>query len=517
MPPTYLAVVRSWSVPPAATFALVLTAIVYLRGWWLLWRARVPFLPLWRAIAFLAGLLSLWVALASPMDVFNGFLLTAHMLQHMLLMMLAPPLVLLGAPLIPVVRGLPVFAAREFAGPFLNWPVAKRAGRALTNPIFALLLMGVVMFAWHTPAFYELALRSSTWHQTEHACFFLTSLVFWWPVVQPWPSRAQWPRWAMVPYLLIADLQNTVLSAILVFSDRVLYPWYSATPRLFGLSALEDQITAGSIMWVVGSLAFVVPAIVIAVQCLSRKSLQAEIAFGRRLDVPPFDGQLPVPERGVFLRRWVRQGGRGGAADAISFVVLFVAASLCFAWLLSSTGSDDDDQAVRYRGQSESVALTVVARPGDLPTGAADFGVLVQDRNTQEVMLDATVDLTAQLESGAPRSSSTVRATHEDSQNKLLQSAELKFPREGDWMLNVSVQRGSEAGDFSMPLHVVKADTSFELPLPYSAIGLFSILLAFVYISRHRPGATTSKKPSTGLPMPSPAASARSRGSSGSA
>ena len=97
--------------------------------------------------------------------------------------------------------------------------------------------MGVAMFAWHTPALYELALRSSAWHQVEHACFFLTSLIFWWPVVQPWPSRARWPRWAMVPYLLIADLQNTALSAILVFSDRVLYPSYSdcASPvRILG-------------------------------------------------------------------------------------------------------------------------------------------------------------------------------------------------------------------------------------------------------------------------------------------
>ena len=95
------------------------------------------------------------------MDVFNGFVLTAHMLQHMVLMMLAPPLILLGAPLIPMVRGLPIFAAREFAGPFVNWSVARKVGSTLTNPVFALLLMGVAMFAWHVPALYELALRSA--------------------------------------------------------------------------------------------------------------------------------------------------------------------------------------------------------------------------------------------------------------------------------------------------------------------------------------------------------------------
>jgi len=487
MQPVCQAVLRSWSIPPAATFAIILSALVYLRGWWLVRRAGSPNLPPWRAIAFLLGLFSLWVALASPMDVFNGFVLTAHMLQHMLLMMVSPPLILLGEPLIPIVRGLPRFAAREFAGPFLNWPLASRVGRTLTNPICALLLMGVAMFAWHTPALYELALRSPAWHQVEHACFFLTSLIFWWPVVQPWPSQSQWPRWAMVPYLLVADLQNTALSAILVFSDRVLYPSYAATPRLFGFSALEDQIAAGAIMWVLGSLAFIVPAVAIAVQCLSRKSLQAEIASPRKREISPFDGPLSVPERSSFLRRFVRPEFSGRVADAISFVTLFVATSLCFAWLLSSTLSDDDDQAVRFRAQSGSFALTVFAQAGDLSTGPADFGILVQDGSTQEVVLDATVDLTAQLDAGVQVSSSTAHASHEDSQNKLLQTAELKLPTDGDWTLNFSMRRRSEVADFSMPLHVVKADTDFEIPGPYIAIGVFSALLTVVYLRRHLP------------------------------
>src|SRR6516162_8943908 len=109
MSPAFQAALRSWSIPPAATFLMLLTALVYLRGWWLLRRAGLPFIPRWRAVAFLAGLLSLWIALASPMDVLNGFMLTAHMLQHMLLMMFVPPLLLLGAPFIPLVGRLPIF------------------------------------------------------------------------------------------------------------------------------------------------------------------------------------------------------------------------------------------------------------------------------------------------------------------------------------------------------------------------------------------------------------------------
>ena len=260
---------RVWSLPPVATITLALSGVVYTRGWWLLRRAGVPFVPPWKAVAFLSGLLTVWIALASPIDAVNELLLSAHMLQHMLLMMVAPPLILLGAPLVPMVRGLPGFVARNVAGPILNWPAAARIGHTLTNPVAGLLFMGVVMFAWHLPSLYELALASESWHEVEHATFLVASLIFWWPVVLPWPGRGQWPRWAMVPYLLVADLQNTVLSAILAFSDRVLYPSYAEAPRLFGLSALQDQVAAGAFMWVVGSLAFVVPAIVLTVRCLS--------------------------------------------------------------------------------------------------------------------------------------------------------------------------------------------------------------------------------------------------------
>jgi putative membrane protein len=265
---------RSWSLPPFVTLALVLSAIFYLRGWQMVRRADVSLVPPWRAGAFLSGIGSIWMALASPLDGLNELLLTAHMLQHMLLMMVAPPLILLGAPLIPIVRGLPGVMVRKSVGSFLKWPVAERIGHAIANPLAGAIAMGLAMFVWHTPSLYELALRSESWHEVEHASFFLASLMFWWPVVLPWPSRGQWPRWAMVPYLLVADLQNTALSAILAFSDRVLYRSYSEAPRLLGLSALEDQVAAGAFMWVAGSVAFILPAIGVTVQCLSARSVR---------------------------------------------------------------------------------------------------------------------------------------------------------------------------------------------------------------------------------------------------
>jgi cytochrome c oxidase assembly factor CtaG len=115
---------------------------------------------------------------------------------------------------------------------------------------------------------YELALHSPGWHAVEHLCFVATALLFWWPVLQPWPSRPQGPRWVLLPYLFLADVQNTILAAFLTFCERVLYPTYATAPRLTALTALDDQAAAGAIMWVLGSVAFLIPAACITIQVL---------------------------------------------------------------------------------------------------------------------------------------------------------------------------------------------------------------------------------------------------------
>lgn len=478
MPPVSQALLLSWSVPPAATFALAVTALVYLRGWVRLQSARVPFVPPWRAVCFLLGLLALWVALASPLDTFSGLVLTAHMLQHMLLMLLAPPLILLGAPLIPLVRGLPNFAAREFAGPFLNWRVAKRAGSALIHPAVALLVWGGVLFAWHTPRLYELALRSGSWHEVEHACFFVASLIFWWPVVQPWPSRARGPRWAVVPYLLVADVENTVLSAILVFGDRLLYPSYAAVPRLFGFSALQDQIAAGALMWVMGSMAFLVPAMVIAVECLQGNRRKRRQMPGSRRRAAWVYGSLSFAGE-YWRRRW-----KGSTREAISFVLLFAVIGLCLAHLAAGP-SHDDNQALRFREESGRFVVSVFGPAGDLATGDSNLSVLVQDATSQEVLRDATVEISAQELAGSGRVG-PVRASSEGSENKLLQSASLELPVEGEWRVDMAIRQGGRQAEFSLPVRVIKAERRSLISWSYLVWLVFSAALWFTYTRRHR-------------------------------
>jgi len=431
MPSVAQAVLRSWAIPPAATFAIVLTALVYLRGWWLLRRAGSPDVPPWRGVSFLSGLFTLWVALASPMDVFNSFILTAHMLQHMLLMMVAPPLILLGAPLVPMVRGLPVFAAREFAGPFLNWSVAGRVGSALTHPVIALLLMGVAMFAWHTPALYELAVRSAAWHQTEHACFFLTSIIFWWPVVQPWPSRARWNSWMLPVYLLLADFVNSVVCAFLVFSDRVYYPSYQLVPRLAGVSAQNDQVAAGMVMWVIGSIAFLIPAAAITVRLLS--------------PTPPQVGPLP--------RAPLPEESRTFSYALLGLALAIPTAAACYG-LFSPEKVDIDGDIVRTQQVSGPFRISVFTAPDPVEREDFEVAVLVQDENTHSAILDSDVELSVEPAGKSGGDAESVHATREQSQNRLLQAASLDLPDDGEPVLRVTVHRGSDHGQVACPLKV---------------------------------------------------------------
>ncbi|MEI8292552.1 MAG: cytochrome c oxidase assembly protein [bacterium] len=262
-------VFTSWSFQPIPAIGVLVPAFLYWRGWTKVRRLAPLRYPVWRLSSFLAGLLVIYAALASPLEAFASWMLSVHMIQHLLLTMLAPPLILQGAPFLPFLSGLPRGLARSGLGPFLKEPLLKKIGRLLVHPLVAgPLFMGSNVF-WHIPAFYELALGSPFWHQVEHLCFLSTAFCFWWPVVQPWPSHPAWPRWVVIPYLLVVDVQNTALSAFFTFYGRILYPTYASAPRISDLSAIDDQTLAGTLMWVPGSIAFLLPAVVIAMRYLS--------------------------------------------------------------------------------------------------------------------------------------------------------------------------------------------------------------------------------------------------------
>ena len=259
----------SWHLHPPIEALILLSVAVYATGWWKIHQRRPDYFTFRHLLCFVAGEIALFVAIASPLHELAEISLMAHMIQHVLLMMVIPPLILLRAPHITLLFGLPNAMLHGVLRPFLGWSPLKRLVLFLFHTVNCWIAFVVTTLAWHTPVMFELALRSELWHAVEHICFLATALLFWWPVIQPWPSRARWPRWAMIPYLLLADLQNTALSAFLIFCDRVVYPTYATAPRIFGMSVLEDQAAAGAIMWVPGSFAFLIPLAFISIRLMS--------------------------------------------------------------------------------------------------------------------------------------------------------------------------------------------------------------------------------------------------------
>ncbi len=257
---------------------LILAAFLYVRGWIHLRHSGVSIIPAWRVGSFLLGLFLIWLALGSRLSAFDEQLLTVHMVQHLLLMTFAPLLILLGAPVMPLLHGLPRRFVQTSVAPAFRYPPLQRFGRMLSQPAFCWLAATAALVGWHVPSAFTLALQSEVWHVVEHASFLAGGLLFWWPVIQPWPSVPHWPRWSMLLYLFVATFPCDILSAYLTFCDRVVYPVYLNTPRPFGISALSDQECAGALMWTCVTIVYLLPAVVLTTQLLTARTVTIEDA-----------------------------------------------------------------------------------------------------------------------------------------------------------------------------------------------------------------------------------------------
>jgi putative membrane protein len=265
-------VLQSWSAPLAVDASLCLAALFYARGWHRLRVAASSQFPVWRLAAFLAGLVTIWIAIGSPLEALDDVSLTVHMVQHLLLAAVAPALLLLGAPELPLLRGLPQLLARRVVSPFLRLPFTRKFGHLVSDPTICWLVFTLALIAWHVPAVFELALHWEWLHKFEHASFLGAGVLFWWPVIQPWPSTPRWPQWSIPLYLFAATLPCDALSGFLSFCDRVVYPSYISAPRVFALSPLEDQQCAAALMWVAVTVIFLVPAVLITLKLLSPRN-----------------------------------------------------------------------------------------------------------------------------------------------------------------------------------------------------------------------------------------------------
>src|SRR5580658_5721996 len=161
----FQSVLQSWSAPLGVPISLCLAALVYARGWFLLRSAFPGLISGGRLAAFFAGIVCVWAAVGSPLAAFDDVSLTVHMVQHLLLMAIAPPLILLSAPALPLLQGLPKWMARSTVAPILRWASVKQLGHFITSPAICWLAPALALIGWHIPAVFELALRSRGWHE----------------------------------------------------------------------------------------------------------------------------------------------------------------------------------------------------------------------------------------------------------------------------------------------------------------------------------------------------------------
>ena len=256
-----------WTGGPALLWALAVALLYWLGG------RRLPARPGegWRTAAFAGGLLAVLIALDSPLDGYADELFWAHMVQHVLLIGLAAPLLALSRPWIRIWRGLPLAyrrdVARTVSGP--RWRPARRLVTLLGGAVVSWLLFNVNFWAWHLPALYDAALRWEFVHAVEHLSFFATALLFWTRVVPAPPWRSPLGEGGKPIYLGSTLVASWVLAIVLAVASAPLYSAYAEqATRPGGISALTDQQLAAGVMWVPGSIAYVVAIVVIAYRWL---------------------------------------------------------------------------------------------------------------------------------------------------------------------------------------------------------------------------------------------------------
>lgn len=254
---TLASTLSHWSLDPAVVLGVLLAAALYWRGW----RSIGPLRGTrritarrWNAFSFYAGLVVVVIALESPIDWLSPQLFTFHMLQHLLLIMVAAPLLVLGDPAITLLRGVPLGMRRQGLGFAARRSWIERAGRRLAwirAPQTVFVVFIADLYIWHWSRLYDLTLQNDTVHLIEHACFLLTALLFWGQVIDQRGLHAQLSYARRAAYVVFTAAASNVLALYLVFAPKSVYPWYAhLASRPYGMTALGDQQIAGALMWV---------------------------------------------------------------------------------------------------------------------------------------------------------------------------------------------------------------------------------------------------------------------------
>jgi putative membrane protein len=257
----------SWSFDPLVLLGVLILVALYAVGWRRARRPRERHPPsFWRLTLFAGGILTILVALVSPLDSLGDQLMVMHMVQHMLLIDIAPILLILGLTKVllrPVTRRLQT--------------IERRAG-FFGHPAFAVIFYGTVLWFWHVPALYDKAQGNDWIHAFEHLCFFAAGSLYWWHVLSPIRSRMRLAGLGPVAYMTGGKLVVGLLGIALAFAPHVIYPFYAHQPHYWGLSPLEDQMMAGLVMALEQSIVMGIALVILFVNMLNESERSAQRA-----------------------------------------------------------------------------------------------------------------------------------------------------------------------------------------------------------------------------------------------
>jgi putative membrane protein len=237
----------AWSLTPGSIHPeVVLACGLAAAAWAWAWRAGGRRPRPGEAARFVGALLALLLALNGPLhDLSDGYLFSAHMVQHLVLMLVVPPLLL---------TGLPGWMVDGLLRPCLAHRVPAALVRTLTRPLPAFALYAVALVGWHLPGPTNIALELHGWHVVEHLVLLIAAAAGWWPILSPSRLAPPLPYAAQLLYLFVFGMPMTVVAAMITGAEHVLYPFYEAAPRIVDLTPLADQRLGGVIMWVPSGL-----------------------------------------------------------------------------------------------------------------------------------------------------------------------------------------------------------------------------------------------------------------------
>lgn len=281
-------VMRSWTFEPGVVIGITIPALWYAYGVRSLWRSagRGRGIGLMQISAFAAGLFTLVVALVSPLDAMGDMLFSAHMVQHLLLILVAAPLLVLGKPALPVLWSLPATARRRAGHWWHHATMTRSIASTLTNPGVAWALHVADLLFWHISTPYGWTLRSESIHALEHASFVGTAVLFWWAVLQP-TGRRRLSYGMSVLYVSAAGMVMSALGAILTFAPSPWYVGYLTTTAEWHLTPLQDQQLGGLIMWIPASVVYLGAACWFFVKWIGPDSASATARHSHDLSLKP--------------------------------------------------------------------------------------------------------------------------------------------------------------------------------------------------------------------------------------